>query len=181
MNNLSQFFKVVTIAHFALMHTLQNPNVLTPCIRLSAVAPQPRAAVRALRGHPGEKGEDRDSGTSPGPQWRLGRARRGTAKAVTRPQGSLAQGGGGTGGKGRGRRVRTTGDAASLHPRLGPRAARRRADRLGCESEESEPRRRQSRRQGGVGGRAVTQPEAWQPWLPRDPRPWHSCCESCCS
>ena len=64
MNNLSQFFKVVTIAHFALMHTLQNPNVLTPCIRLSAVAPQPRAAVRALRGHPGEKGEDRDSGSS---------------------------------------------------------------------------------------------------------------------
>ena len=63
MNNLSQFFKVVTIAHFALMHTLQNPNVLTPCIRLSAVAPQPRAAVRALRGHPGEKGEDRDSGS----------------------------------------------------------------------------------------------------------------------
>ena len=46
------------------MHTLQNPNVLTPCIRLSAVAPQPRAAVRALRGHPGEKGEDRDSGSS---------------------------------------------------------------------------------------------------------------------
>ena len=64
MNNLSQFFKVVTIAHFALMHKLQNPNVLTPCIRLSAVAPQPRAAVRALRGHPGEKGEDRDSGSS---------------------------------------------------------------------------------------------------------------------
>jgi hypothetical protein len=92
MNNLSQFFKVVTIAHFALMHTLQNPNVLTPCIRLSAVAPQPRAAVRALRGHPGEKGEDRDSGTSPGPQWRLGRARRGTAKAVTGPQGSRLTG-----------------------------------------------------------------------------------------
>ena len=92
MNNLSQFFKVVTIAHFALMHTLQNPNVLTPCIRLSAVAPQPRAAVRALRGHPGEKGEDRDSGTSPGPQWRLGRARRGTAKAVTGPRGSRLTG-----------------------------------------------------------------------------------------
>ena len=74
MNNLSQFFKVVTIAHFALMHTLQNPNVLTPCIRLSAVAPQPRAAVR---GQPGGKwvgpvgasrGKRGRTGT-PGPHW----------------------------------------------------------------------------------------------------------------
>jgi hypothetical protein len=168
------------------MHTLQKPNVLTPCIRLSAVAPQPRAAVR---GQPGGKwvgpvgasrGKRGRTGT-PGPHWLkavaalAARWREGERETGADTADSAEQW------RGDVEKQSTTGDAASLHPRLGPRAARRRADRLGCESEESEPRRRQSRRQGGVGGRAVTQPEAWQPWLPRDPRPWHSCCESCCS
>ena len=72
MKNLRCYYR--PFRKFALMHTLQKPNVLTPCIRLSAVAPQPRAAVR---GQPGGKwvgpvgasrGKRGRTGT-PGPHW----------------------------------------------------------------------------------------------------------------
>jgi hypothetical protein len=143
------------------MQTLQNPNVFTPCIRLSAAAPQPRGGNGS--GPSGPAGGKRG-----GPVPRVlggdsGRPVRGKAKAVTDPQGSRRWREGETEmgadsadsaeqWRGDVDKSGTTGDAASLHPTRDPRAARRRADRLGCESEESEPRRRRSRRQGGVGG-----------------------------
>lgn len=137
------------------------------------------AAARSGAGPAGGSGGESGSGPSGpaggkrgGPGLRVlsgdsGGPVRGKAKAVTGPQGSrrwrdspregemeMGADSADSAEQWRGdvEKSGTSGDAASLHPTRDPRAARRRADRLGCESEESEPRRRRSRRQGGVGG-----------------------------
>lgn len=153
------------------MQTLQNPNVLTPCIRLSAAGcRQHRSRAQrcgASRGENGSGPSGPAGGKRGGPGLRVlsgdsGGPVRGKAKAVTGLQGSRRWREGETEmgadsadsaeqWRGDVEKSGTSGDAASLHPTRDPRAARRRADRLGCESEESEPRRRRSR-QGGVGG-----------------------------